>query len=314
MVVLLAPAAALPMPCLASPCCPGLLSSLHSRLAAARFPVAPRPAGMLLWPAAACLAERTLRPPPRCVLSLSSSCRIEEVAFSCDSIRFYQLYMCKRRDVSATLVRRAESLGFKAVVLTVDRPVLGRREADIRNKMIAPRFVNLEDLMSLDNDIDSAEGGSKLERFSWETLDPSLSWKDVEWLKSVTRLPILPKGILTAEDARKAVEAGAAGVIVSNHGARQLDYALAVLEEVVKAVVGGVPVLVDGGVRRGTDVALALGATAVMVGRPVFYGLAARGEAGARHVIEMLNEELELAMALCGPERGRPEHSPVVSL
>ncbi|GJN11023.1 hypothetical protein PR202_ga29181 [Eleusine coracana subsp. coracana] len=245
------------------------------------------------------------------VLSFSSSCRIEEVASSCDAIRFYQLYVYKRRDVSATLVRRAESLGFKAIVLTVDTPVLGRREADIRNKyagsprrMIAPRLANLEGLMSFDDDID-AEGGSKLEHFASQTLDPSLSWKDVEWLKSITTLPILLKGIVTAEDARKAVEAGAAGVIVSNHGARQLDYApptISVLEEVVKAVGGAVPVLVDGGVRRGSDVlkALALGARAVMVGRPVFYGLAARGEAGARHVIEMLNKELELAMALCG--------------
>ncbi|CAL5084062.1 unnamed protein product [Urochloa decumbens] len=238
------------------------------------------------------------------VLSFGTSCNIEEVAASCDAIRFFQLYMYKRRDVSATLVRRAESLGFKAIVLTVDMPVLGRREADIRNKMVCPPSPNLEGLMSFNDDLGTG-GGSKLERFTNETLDPSLSWKDVEWLKSITSLPILLKGIVTAEDARKAVEAGVAGVIVSNHGGRQLDYApptIAALEEVVKAVAGAVPVLVDGGVRRGTDVfkALALGAKAVMVGRPVFYGLAARGEAGARHVIEMLNKELELAMALCG--------------
>lgn len=237
------------------------------------------------------------------VLSFTSSCKIEEVASSCNAIRFYQLYVFKRRDVSATLVRRAESCGFKAIVLTVDTPVLGRREADIRNKMVAPRNPNLEGLMSID-DLDTT-GGSKLERYARETLDPSLSWKDVEWLKSITSLPILLKGIVTAEDARKAVEAGASGVIVSNHGARQLDYApatISALEEVVKAVAGAVPVLVDGGVRRGTDVfkALALGARAIMVGRPVLYGLAARGEAGAKHVIEMLNRELELAMALCG--------------
>ncbi|KAG2638352.1 peroxisomal (S)-2-hydroxy-acid oxidase GLO4 isoform X1 [Panicum virgatum] len=168
------------------------------------------------------------------VLSFGSSCKIEEVASSCDAIRFYQLYVYRRRDVSATLVRRAESLGFKAIVLTVDTPVLGRREADIRNKMVAPRMANLEGLMSFDDDIDS-KGGSKLERFAHETLDPSLSWKDVEWLKSITSLPILLKGIVTAEDARKAVEVGAAGVIVSNHGARQLDYApptISALEEV----------------------------------------------------------------------------------
>uniref|UniRef100_A0A453B3A0 (S)-2-hydroxy-acid oxidase n=2 Tax=Aegilops tauschii subsp. strangulata TaxID=200361 RepID=A0A453B3A0_AEGTS len=157
------------------------------------------------------------------VLSFSASCKIEEVASSCNAIRFYQLYVFKNRDISATLVRRAESHGFKAIVLTVDTPMLGRREADIRNKMVAPANANLEGLMPID-DLDTADG-SKLEKYARDTLDPSLSWKDVEWLKSITSLPILLKGIVTAEDARKAVEAGAAGIIVSNHGARQLDYA-----------------------------------------------------------------------------------------
>ncbi|XP_058079576.1 peroxisomal (S)-2-hydroxy-acid oxidase GLO4-like isoform X3 [Magnolia sinica] len=149
------------------------------------------------------------------------------------------------------------------------------------------------------------EGGSKIEALGSRNMDPSLSWKDIGWLKSITSLPILIKGVLTAEDARMAVDAGVAGVIVSNHGARQLDYApasITVLEEVVEAVAGRVPVLVDGGIRRGTDVfkALALGAQAVMVGRPVIYGLAAKGEYGARRVIEMLRDELELTMALNG--------------
>uniref|UniRef100_A0A453B390 (S)-2-hydroxy-acid oxidase n=3 Tax=Aegilops tauschii subsp. strangulata TaxID=200361 RepID=A0A453B390_AEGTS len=161
------------------------------------------------------------------VLSFSASCKIEEVASSCNAIRFYQLYVFKNRDISATLVRRAESHGFKAIVLTVDTPMLGRREADIRNKMVAPANANLEGLMPID-DLDTADG-SKLEKYARDTLDPSLSWKDVEWLKSITSLPILLKGIVTAEDARKAVEAGAAGIIVSNHGARQLDYAPATI-------------------------------------------------------------------------------------
>ncbi|XP_040381913.1 peroxisomal (S)-2-hydroxy-acid oxidase GLO4 [Oryza brachyantha] len=237
------------------------------------------------------------------VLSFASSCKIEEVASSCNAIRFYQLYVYKRRDIAETLVRRAESCGFKALVLTVDTPMLGRREADIRNKMVFLQCGNLEGLLTMDDH--NTAGGSQLERFARETFDPSLSWKDIEWLKSITSLPILLKGIVTAEDARKAVDAGVAGVIVSNHGGRQLDgvpATISALEEVVKAVAGALPVLVDGGIRRGTDVfkALALGARAVMVGRPVFFGLAARGEAGARHVIEMLNGELELAMALCG--------------
>ncbi|EMS54811.1 Peroxisomal (S)-2-hydroxy-acid oxidase GLO4 [Triticum urartu] len=445
----------------------------------------------------------------------------------------------KKRDVSSTLVRRAESNGFKAIVLTVDTPVFGRREADIRNKMVASPKPNLEGLISID-DLNTT-GGSQIEKYARDTLDPSLSWKfqgqfcnsassiaiehadihvetypEVEWLKSITSLPILLKGIVTAEDARKAVEAGVAGVIVSNHGGRQLDYApatISVLEEksgpkllsprahthlldeggglrrllhdlrhrlsgavggsdlppkrgngcnflimepttlpplnvldddihllpahllgngtslkgptvprsgslsarreggrqsgevsgkrwsgggrparggggppvrqrvkssrhgalaggklprhrasvqqthgttlrtsankvhdfgetpivcqwkanisvriplikkhvssnvVVKAVAGAVPVLVDGGIRRGTDVlkALALGARAVMVGRPVLYGLAARGEAGAKHVIEMLNSELRLAhgaLRLPEPRRGHPGPCP----
>ncbi|VAH43806.1 unnamed protein product [Triticum turgidum subsp. durum] len=132
------------------------------------------------------------------VLSFSASCKIEEVASSCNAIRFYQLYVFKNRDVSATLVRRAESHGFKAIVLTVDTPMLGRREADIRNKMVAPANANLEGLMPID-DLDTT-GGSKLEKYARDTLDPSLSWKDVEWLKSITSLPILLKGIVTAED------------------------------------------------------------------------------------------------------------------
>ncbi|XP_077236427.1 peroxisomal (S)-2-hydroxyacid oxidase GLO4-like [Tasmannia lanceolata] len=236
------------------------------------------------------------------VLSFSSTCTIEEVASSCDAIRFFQLYVYKRRDVSAKLVERAERNGFKAIVLTADTPRIGRREADIKNKMVAPKLKNLEGLLSVDVD---SEGGSKLEAFVSQTMDPSLSWKDIGWLKSITNLPILIKGVLTAEDAKKAVEVGFDGIIVSNHGARQLDYTpatISVLEEVVQAVGGKVPVLLDGGVRRGTDVfkALALGAQAVLVGRPVIYGLAAKGESGVRRTIEMLKDELELTMALNG--------------
>ncbi|XP_058079292.1 peroxisomal (S)-2-hydroxyacid oxidase GLO4-like isoform X3 [Magnolia sinica] len=229
------------------------------------------------------------------VLSFSSNCTIEEVASSCNAIRFYQLYAYQRRDVSAKLVQRAQQNGFKAIVLTADAPKSGRRERDIKNKMVVPKLKNLEGLLSVEVD---SEGGSKFEAFTSRTRDPSLNWKDIGWLKSITTLPILIKGVLTAED-------GAAGVIVSNHGARQLDYvpaSISVLEEVVKAVDGRVPVLFDGGVRRGTDVfkALALGAQAVMIGRPVIYGLAAKGEHGARQVIEMLRNELELTMSLNG--------------
>ncbi|KAF8393664.1 hypothetical protein HHK36_021910 [Tetracentron sinense] len=236
------------------------------------------------------------------VLSFSSSCAVEEVASCCSAIRFYQLYVYKRRDISAQLVQRAEKNGFKAIVLTADTPKLGRREADIKNKLVLPQLKNLEGLLSTKV---VSEKGSNLEAFAAAMHDASLSWKDIEWLKSITNLPILIKGVLTAEDAVRAVEVGVAGVIVSNHGARQLDYVpatISVLEEVVQAIGGKVPVLFDGGVRRGTDVfkALALGAKAVLVGRPVIYGLAAKGEYGARRVIEMLRDELEVTMALSG--------------
>ncbi|KAK7277035.1 hypothetical protein RIF29_18184 [Crotalaria pallida] len=236
------------------------------------------------------------------VLSFMSTCTVEEVASSCNAVRFLQLYVYKRRDVTAALVLRAEKNGYKAFVLTVDVPRLGRREADIRNKMVSPQLKNFEGLISTELESDK---GSSVELFANSMFDASLQWEDIAWLKSITKLPILLKGILTGEDALKAVEVGVAGIVVSNHGARQLDYSpstISVLEEVVHATKGKVPVLFDGGVRRGTDVfkALALGAKAVLVGRPVIFGLAAKGERGARQVIQMLKNELELTMALSG--------------
>ncbi|GAA0139965.1 oxidoreductase [Lithospermum erythrorhizon] len=235
-------------------------------------------------------------------LSFMSTCTVEEVASSCNAVRFFQLYVYKRRDITALMVQRAENNGFKALVLTVDVPRLGRREADIKNKMILPQLKNFEGLIS--TKVVSDEGSGP-EAFASEAYDLSFSWKDMEWLRSITSLPILIKGVLTSEDARKAVEVGVAGIIVSNHGGRQLDYSPAtinVLEEVVLSVQGKIPVLFDGGVRRGTDIfkALCLGAQAVLVGRPVIYGLAARGERGVRQVLDMLKNELELTMALSG--------------
>ncbi|KAJ4755329.1 Peroxisomal (S)-2-hydroxy-acid oxidase [Rhynchospora pubera] len=239
------------------------------------------------------------------VLSFASSRKIEDVASSCNAVRFYQLYVYQKREVSATLVRRAEEYGFKAIVLTVDTPRLGRREKDIKNKFILPLLSNLEGLVYVDVGPVSGKRGSDLEAFASQTLDPSLCWNDIEWLRSITSLPIILKGIITADDAIKAVEMGVSGIVVSNHGARQLDYSpatISVLEEVVKAVSGAVPVLIDGGIRRGTDVfkALALGAKAVLVGRPILFGLAAKGEKGVKSVLKMLQGELELTMALCG--------------
>ncbi|KAK9697332.1 hypothetical protein RND81_08G030600 [Saponaria officinalis] len=236
------------------------------------------------------------------VLSFSSTTSLEEVSSCCDAVRFFQLYVFRDRKLSAWLIQRAERSGYKAIVVTVDTPRLGRREADIKNKLIGPQMKNLEGFMPTEVVSDK---GSGLEAFANSAFDPSLSWKDIDWLRSVTKLPILIKGILTHEDATKAVEVGVDGIIVSNHGARQLDYApatISALEEVVHAVGGKIPVLFDGGVRRGTDIfkALALGAQAVLVGRPIIFGLAANGENGAKSVLGMLKNELELTMTLAG--------------
>ncbi|KAM4076954.1 hypothetical protein ACJW30_12G103300 [Castanea mollissima] len=256
-------------------------------------------------------------------LSFTSSCTLEEVASSCNAVRFFQIYVYKRRDLSALLVQRAERNGYKALVLTADSPRVGRKEADIKNKMILPKLKNTERFLSLEASSDNVsdleaftketkdasfwwkDNGSNLAAFAKETKDASFCWKDIEWLSTITNMPILIKGLLTREDAIKAVKVGVAGIVVSNHGGRQLDYApatITVLEEVVQAVGGRIPVFFDGGVRRGTDVfkALALGAQAVLIGRPVIYGLAAKGEYGVRQVIKMLKDELELTMALSG--------------
>ncbi|XP_004235560.1 peroxisomal (S)-2-hydroxyacid oxidase GLO4 [Solanum lycopersicum] len=234
-------------------------------------------------------------------VAFTSTCTMEEVASSCKAVRFIQTFAFKR-EITANMVQRAERNGFRAIILTADTPRLGRKEADIKNKMIAPPFKNFEGLIST---VAVSDKGSNVEAYAAETLDPSFCWKDIAWLKSITKLPILIKGVLTGEDATKAIEAGVAGIIVSNHGARQLDYTpatISALEEVVHAVQVKVPVLFDGGIRRGTDIfkALALGAKAVLIGRPVIYGLAAKGETGVKQVIEMLKNELEQTMALAG--------------
>ncbi|XP_057417037.1 glycolate oxidase 1-like isoform X2 [Lotus japonicus] len=242
------------------------------------------------------------------IMTLSSwgTSSVEEVASTGPGIRFFQLYVIKNRNVVTQLVRRAEKAGFKAIALTVDTPLLGRREADIKNRFTLPSHLVLKNFEGLDlGKLDDKTNDSGLATYVASEIDRSLNWKDVKWLQTITSLPILVKGVLTAEDTKMAIEAGAAGIIVSNHGARQLDYVPATimaLEEVVKAAQGKIPVFLDGGIRRGTDVfkALALGASGVFIGRPVLFSLAANGEAGVRKVLQILHDEFELAMALCG--------------
>ncbi|KAJ4824585.1 Lactoylglutathione lyase [Turnera subulata] len=265
------------------------------------------------------------------IMTLSSwaTSSVEEVASTGPGIRFFQLYVYKDRNVVAQLVRRAERAGFKAIALTVDTPRLGRREADIKNRFTLPPFLTLKNFEGLDLGKMDESNDSGLASYVAGQIDRTLSWKDVKWLQTITSLPILVKGVLTAEDTRIAIQSGAAGIIVSNHGARQLDYVpatISALEEVsvlvllrlmlpesslrfhifnlqvVKAAQGRLPVFLDGGVRRGTDVfkALALGASGIFIGRPVVWSLAAEGEAGVRKVLQMLRDEFELTMALSG--------------
>jgi 4-hydroxymandelate oxidase len=188
----------------------------------------------------------------------------------------------------------------------VDAPVLGQRERDKRNEFSLPPGLQLANLATLSGlKIPHEDGESGLFRYFAQQLNPAMTWKDLEWVQSLSPLPLAIKGILRGDDAFRAVEYGAKAVIVSNHGGRQLDSAIAsidALSEVVAAVGNKAEVLVDGGIRRGTDIlkALAMGAKAVLLGRPILWGLAVAGEVGVSHVIELLRSELDIAMALSG--------------
>jgi 4-hydroxymandelate oxidase len=239
-------------------------------------------------------------------VSTLSTFSIEEVMAVATGPVWFQLYVLKDRAISATLVKRAEASGCKAIVLTVDAPLLGRRERDVRNRFKIPNDFSLRNLQPGGlQQFPDGTAGSGFALSIASLFDPALTWKDVEWLAGITKLPVLVKGILRSDDALLAVKHGASGVIVSNHGARQLDTTPAtilVLPEIVDAVAGKLEVYVDGGIRRGTDVlkAIACGARAVFIGRPVLWGLASGAEAGVRYVLEMLRQEFDLAMALSG--------------
>jgi len=238
------------------------------------------------------------------VLSTISSVSMEEVAAT-GARRWFQLYVHKDRDLTAALVRRAHEAGYTAIVLTADTPFLGRRLRDERNRFTLPPGIGLANVEGLPLPI---APGSSLFYYFAEQLDAAVTWDDVAWLASLSPLPLVVKGVLTAEDARRAVGAGAAGLIVSNHGGRQLDGVPATMDalpEVLSACGDAMEVYLDGGIRRGTDVlkALGVGARAVLIGRPYLWGLAAAGQEGVRDVVDMLRAELSLAMALAGRQR-----------
>ena len=242
-----------------------------------------------------------------CVVSIFASQTVEEIAAAATGPLWLQLYWLRRRDVLADLAGRAQAAGYRALVLTVDAPRIGRRLRDLRNGFaIDPsvRAVNLDpDLMTAAHR--GRRGESAIATHAVDTFDASVTWADLAWLRGVTDLPLVLKGILTGEDASRAADCGVDAVIVSNHGGRQL----------VDAAAGRYPVLVDGGVRGGRDafVALALGASAVLVGRPAMWALAAGGEAGVRGLFDLLHEELTHTMALAGrPNRTDIDRTAVV--
>lgn len=243
------------------------------------------------------------------VLSTQASTPLEDVArlVLAESARgplWFQLYLQADRGFTRELVQRAEAAGYEALVLTVDAPVNGARDRERRAGFTLPPGISAVNLRGLSEPCPvSLQPGQSALFDGLMTHAPT--WGDVAWLRSITRLPVLLKGITHPADARLAVDAGAAGLIVSNHGGRTLDTVPAtamLLPAVVQAVGGAVPLLVDGGIRRGTDVlkAIGLGAAAVMVGRPILHGLTNAGAIGVAHVLRLLRDELELAMALTG--------------
>jgi 4-hydroxymandelate oxidase len=220
-----------------------------------------------------------------CVSSTTVS-YLEDVANASAAPKWWQLYVFTDRGASEDMLHRVHAAGYSAVCFTVDFPIGGLRHRDTRSGFVMPVGLPGDELV----------------------YDPAISWRDIAWIKDHAPVPVLVKGVMTAEDARLALEHGADGIVVSNHGGRQLDGVAAgitVLPEVVDAVEGRVPVLVDGGVRRGIDVfrALALGAAAVLVGRPICWGLAVAGEDGVASVLSILRNEFENAMALAGVGR-----------
>lgn len=262
--------------------------------------------------------------------SSSSSWNLEDIAQGSSGTKWFQLYIWKDRKLTAQIVERARLAGYTALVLTVDCPISARRERDLRNDFtipLRPRASQLGDLFHhfgwFYSQLKSELAGHKMSmgNFTSENMgvrtrlkilevvndlfDPSITWKDVEWLKSIWKSPIVVKGIMTSADAMLAVKFGADAVWISNHGGRQLDGVsgtIEVLPEIVQAVKGKAEIYLDGGVRRGSDIvkAVSLGATACMIGRPYMYGLAVNGAAGVESVIKILQMEMDVTMALMG--------------
>lgn len=239
--------------------------------------------------------------------STVSNRSLETIAKASRGPKWFQLYVYRDKEITRSLVDRAVAAGYQALCLTVDTPIAGQRERDKRNKLRMPAHLELGNFPSAHTAMHHSGGGegSSLGAYINSQWDAGLTWDDVDWLRSISPLPVVVKGVLAPADAQLSVEHGAAAVIISNHGGRQLDTApasITMLEPIVDVVEGRCEVLIDGGIRRGTDVlkAVALGARAVLVGRPVLWGLTLDGEDGVRAVLQHIRAELDLSMAQAG--------------
>lgn len=259
-------------------------------------------------------------------LSHGSTCTMEELATTDATPRWMQVFIYKDRSFTQEFCDRAEAAGFDALILTIDNQIPSKRERDLRNGFTIPpsfglsgyismamkykwlwRMRNTLSTMTFGNYVRPGQASdlSALAAQMTELLDPGMTWADVEWLRKIWKKPLLIKGILHPDDAAKAIELGVDGIIVSNHGGRQLEGAISsinALPDVIDQVDGQVPILMDGGIRRGSDVvkALALGATACLVGRPQLWGVATAGQAGVERILDIYKREIDMAMGLCG--------------
>ena len=242
------------------------------------------------------------------IVSTLSNRPIEEITAAASGPIWFQLYVYRDREATRALVERAEAAGCSALVLTVDAQIWGRRERDVRGGFTLPPELRMSNLVADKASLPAGVEGSGLAAYVESMFDPALTWRDLEWLRSLTGLPLVLKGIVHPDDGRLAAEHGVDAVVVSNHGGRQVDTAPATIEalpRVAAAVDGRCEIWLDGGVRRGSDVvkALALGARAVAIGRPVLWGLAVDGQRGVERVLALLRSEIDIVMGLCGARR-----------
>ncbi len=270
--------------------------------------IAPTAMHKLAHPEGECATARAARSAGTLMItSTTATTRLADVIAASPGPMWFQLYLYQDRGRTRALIEDAVQAGYTGLVLTVDAPLLGRRERDIRLGFTLPPHLTIANAAAAGMERvpeASAEASGLMLHFR-HLHDAALTPKDIEWVREVSGLPVVVKGIVRGDDAVRAVAHGAQGIVVSNHGGRQLDTAIPSIEalpEVADAVAGRAEVYVDGGIRRGTDVlkAIALGARAVLIGRPVFWGLAVDGENGVRAVLELLRQEIDLAIALSG--------------